>query len=82
MAWEFGLLSGVAKSGVDLGYIDLTVGTSAGSAVGAWFRSGSVTDADVVSRLEALGGELLGLITELTAVASQTSGSRTALPKR
>ena len=80
MAWEFGLLSGVAKSGVDLGYIDLTVGTSAGSAVGAWFRSGSVTDADVVSRLEALGGELLGLITELTAVASQTSGSRTALP--
>jgi len=37
-----------------LDYIDLTVGTSAGSAVGAWFRSGSVTDADVIGRLEAL----------------------------
>ena len=80
MAWEFGLLSGVAKSGVDLEYIDLTIGTSAGSAVGAWFRSGSVSDADVIGRLEALGGELLELITKLTAVAPQTSGSQTALP--
>jgi NTE family protein len=34
MAWELGLLSGAAKRGVDLTDVDLTVGTSAGSAVG------------------------------------------------
>ena len=79
MAWEFGLLSGITKSGVDLEHIDLTVGTSAGSAVGTWYHGG-VDDADVIGRLEALGGEFLDLMTELTAVASQTSGSQAALP--
>lgn len=78
MAWEYGLLSGVAQSGADLKYIDLTVATSAGSAVGAWFLSGGFTDADVVGRLEALGGEYLDLITKLMAAAPQTSGGQTA----
>jgi NTE family protein len=40
VAWEIGLLSGLAAQGVDLGSADLVVGTSAGSIVGALLRSG------------------------------------------
>jgi NTE family protein len=78
MAWELGLLTGVANAGVDLTAIDLTVGTSAGSAVGAWSRSGSITDGDAFERLQAVNAELVGLITKLgpdaqTPTASQPS---------
>ncbi|MCO1654685.1 patatin-like phospholipase family protein [Pseudonocardia humida] len=40
VAWEIGLLSGLAARGVDLGSADLVVGTSAGSIVGALLRTG------------------------------------------
>ena len=40
IAWEIGVLSGLAAAGVDLGTADLVVGTSAGSVVGAQLRSG------------------------------------------
>jgi NTE family protein len=72
MAWELGLLAGAVDSG-ELRDIALTVGTSAGSAVGAWFSNGSVTDTDVIDRLEALTGELV----ELTAKTRATSGNAT-----
>ncbi len=39
IAWELGLLHGLAGAGVDLGTADLVVGTSAGSVVGAQLRS-------------------------------------------
>ncbi len=35
IAWEVGLLAGLAEAGVDLSGADLVVGTSAGSVVGA-----------------------------------------------
>ncbi|NEM07116.1 patatin-like phospholipase family protein [Geodermatophilus normandii] len=41
IAWEVGLLSGLAASGVDLRDADLVVGTSAGSIVGTLLRTGS-----------------------------------------
>ncbi|SFT84065.1 NTE family protein [Geodermatophilus amargosae] len=41
IAWEIGLLSGLAASGVDLRDADLVVGTSAGSIVGTLLRTGS-----------------------------------------
>ena len=40
IAWEIGLLAGLAEQGVDLGAADLVVGTSAGSVVGALLRAG------------------------------------------
>ncbi len=40
IAWEFGILSGLAEAGVDLTTADLIVGTSAGSVVGAILAGG------------------------------------------
>jgi NTE family protein len=40
IAWEIGVVAGLADAGVDLSTADLVVGTSAGSVVGAQLRSG------------------------------------------
>src|ERR1700680_4535585 len=40
VAWELGVLAGLAAHGVDLTEADLVVGTSAGSVVGAQLTSG------------------------------------------
>ena len=40
IAWEIGLLAGLADAGVDLAGADLVVGTSAGSVVGAQLATG------------------------------------------
>ena len=40
IAWELGMIAGLAENGVDLAVADLVVGTSAGSAVGAQILSG------------------------------------------
>jgi len=41
IAWESGLIAGLAQSGVDLGQADFTLGTSAGSFVGARLALGA-----------------------------------------
>ena len=41
IAWEIGILAGLAERGVDLTDADLVVGTSAGSVVGVDVRSGT-----------------------------------------
>lgn len=41
IAWESGLIAGLAQAGVDLGKADFTVGTSAGSFVGARLAMGA-----------------------------------------
>ncbi|MGY1829167.1 patatin-like phospholipase family protein [Geodermatophilus sp. SYSU D01180] len=41
IAWEIGLLSGLAEAGVDVRDADLVVGTSAGSVVGTLLRTGA-----------------------------------------
>jgi NTE family protein len=40
IAWEIGVVAGLADAGIDLTTADLVVGTSAGSVVGAQLRSG------------------------------------------
>lgn len=40
IAWESGLVAGLAEEGIDAGQADLIVGTSAGSAVGAQLAMG------------------------------------------
>src|SRR5918998_6452605 len=41
IAWEIGLLAGLAEAGADLSGADLVVGTSAGSVVGAQLTGGA-----------------------------------------
>src|SRR6476619_245244 len=45
IAWESGLLAGLAKAGVDLGQADFILGTSAGAFVGARLALGAETRA-------------------------------------
>lgn len=45
IAWELGVLSALQDAGVDLNAADLVVGTSAGSVVGTFVRSGGVQQA-------------------------------------
>jgi NTE family protein len=45
IAWEIGLLAGLAAAGTDLSGADLVVGTSAGSVVGAQLTSGDEVEA-------------------------------------
>jgi NTE family protein len=55
IAWELGLLAGLAEHGVDVAEADLVVGTSAGSVVGTVLRQGRLLDA---FRLQAAPAEV------------------------
>jgi NTE family protein len=52
IAWEIGVLSGLAEAGTDLRSADLVVGTSAGSVVGAQVTSGAELEALYARQLE------------------------------
>jgi NTE family protein len=53
IAWEVGVLAGLAEAGVDLSTADLVVGTSAGSVVGAALRSLTPVEELYAAQLEA-----------------------------
>jgi NTE family protein len=57
IAWEIGVLAGLAEAGVDLSGADLVVGTSAGSVVGAQLTSGADLEALFARQLEPPTGE-------------------------
>jgi NTE family protein len=57
IAWEIGLLAGLAEAGTDLSGADLVVGTSAGSVVGAQITTGSDLEALYERQLEPPTGE-------------------------
>jgi NTE family protein len=58
VAWELGLLAGLAERGLDLPAADLVVGTSAGSVVGAQVRSGVPVAQLYAAQLAPPSGEL------------------------
>jgi NTE family protein len=60
IAWEIGLLAGLAEAGVDLRSADLVVGTSAGSVVGAQILSGVTLDDLYTAQLAEATGEIAG----------------------
>ncbi len=53
IAWESGLIAGLAEKGVDLSQADYVVGTSAGSVVGAQLTLGSTPASLVAPMLES-----------------------------
>lgn len=57
IAWEIGLVAGLADAGVDLAGADLVVGTSAGSVVGAQLTSGAELAAMYERQLAPAAGE-------------------------
>ncbi len=52
IAWETGLLGGLAKTGIDPAEAELIVGTSAGAVVGAQLASGSAIDEMVADQFK------------------------------
>lgn len=57
IAWELGLLAGLAEAGVDLTSADFVVGTSAGSVVGAQVTSGADLETLFARQLRPPTGE-------------------------
>jgi NTE family protein len=68
IAWELGILAGLADEGVDLTGADIVVGTSAGSVVGAQV-TGELPLADLyASQLEPADAELGGRLSRIAAL--------------
>jgi NTE family protein len=68
IAWELGILKGLADAGVDLSTADLVVGTSAGSVVGAQVTSGHSLDDLYAGQLEPPDSEIGAELSRLTMV--------------
>ena len=62
IAWETGLLAGLAEGGLDLTSADLVVGTSAGSVVGAQILSGATLEDLYDDQLKDATGEIAAKI--------------------
>jgi NTE family protein len=58
IAWETGILAGLAQAGVDLISADVVVGTSAGSVVGAQILSGVTLEDLYAEQLKEATGEI------------------------
>ena len=68
IAWELGILTGLAEAGVDLTDADVVVGTSAGAVVGAQVTNG-VPLADLyAAQLEPPDAEIGGRLSRLAAL--------------
>jgi NTE family protein len=66
IAWELGILKGLADAGVDLTTADLVIGTSAGSVVGAQITTGRTVDDLYKTQLEPADKEIGAKLSRLT----------------
>ena len=66
IAWELGILKGLADAGVDLTSADLVIGTSAGSVVGAQITTGRTIDDLYKTQLEPADKEIGAKLSRLT----------------
>jgi NTE family protein len=66
IAWELGILKGLADAGVDLSEADLVIGTSAGSVVGAQITTGQTLDDLYATQLEPADREIGAELGRLT----------------
>jgi NTE family protein len=67
VAWELGILAGLAEHGVDLTDADTVIGTSAGSVVGTRITTGTLADA-YADQLRAPDGELAAKLGPTTMI--------------
>jgi NTE family protein len=74
IAWEIGLLTGLAELGVELGDADLVIGTSAGSVVGAQLTSGVDLEKLYADQLREPTGEIAANFSPLVAWKFVTAG--------
>jgi len=66
IAWELGILKGLADAGLDLSGADLVIGTSAGSVVGAQITSGRSVEELYATQLEPADKEIGATLSRLT----------------
>src|SRR6476619_6203484 len=66
IAWELGILKGLADAGVDLTTADRVIGTSAGSVVGAQITTGHTIDGLYKTQLEPADHEIGAKLSRLT----------------
>jgi NTE family protein len=77
VAWELGLLAGLADAGLDLGDADVVIGTSAGSVVGAQLTSGTSVETLYQRQLAPPTGEIAAAISK-RAVLTMTRSALTS----
>jgi NTE family protein len=66
IAWELGILKGLADAGLDLSEADLVIGTSAGSVVGAQITTGRSLEELYATQLEPADKEIGAELSRLT----------------
>src|SRR6476469_981774 len=87
IAWEIGLVAGLAEAGIDLSSANLVVGTSAGSVVGAQLTSGADIEMLYARQLEPPTEEKVARLSRSTLAQFawamlRTRGNHTAFRKR
>jgi NTE family protein len=66
IAWEWGIIAGLAEAGVDLTNADLVIGTSAGSVVGAQLATQADPNERFTRQLAGPGSEIAARVRPLT----------------
>jgi NTE family protein len=66
IAWEWGIIAGLAEAGVDLTDADLVIGTSAGSVVGAQLATQADPNERFTRQLAGPGSEIAARVRPLT----------------
>ena len=82
IAWEWGILSGLAEAGIDLSAADLVIGTSAGSIVGAQVASGIDAETRYQAQLAAPDGEIPARVSRAILARWAWAAVRSRTPER
>ncbi|MFI0356789.1 patatin-like phospholipase family protein [Actinomadura sp. 9N407] len=82
IAWEWGILSGLAEAGLDLAAADLVVGTSAGSIVGAQVASGIDPEVRYQAQLAGANGEIPARVSRAVVARWGWAAVRSRSPER
>ncbi|WP_375373457.1 patatin-like phospholipase family protein [Micromonospora sp. ATA51] len=79
VAWELGLLAGLAQRGLELAGADLVVGTSAGSVVGAQVCSGVPLEELYAAQLPSGSGLAAGRASHRPGCCAGDAGAAAAV---
>jgi NTE family protein len=82
VAWELGLLAGLAEAGLTLGNAGLIVGTSAGSVVAVHVASGSDLEASYAKQIQGPGNEIAARLSSILVARLVWAAVTSASPAR